>query len=111
LDEEEDAGSLCSSPVGITTGVGSFVVKKLTARLRTFHTLLWTSTPTTIDVFGTAYWSHLQGLRCPRSYTQGSIDSLETSFSSHLIQCNTPWSRVLPEKLKRPELLKKFSAF
>jgi hypothetical protein len=23
----------------------------------------------------------------------------------------TPWSRVLPEKLKRPELLKKFPAF
>jgi hypothetical protein len=27
---------------------------------------------------------------------------------SHLL---TPWSRVLPEKLKRPELLKKFPAF
>jgi hypothetical protein len=24
---------------------------------------------------------------------------------------HTPWSRVLPEKLKRPELLKKFPAF
>jgi hypothetical protein len=30
----------------------------------------------------------------------------------HLIVLRgTPWSRVLPEKLKRPELLKKFPAF
>jgi hypothetical protein len=28
-----------------------------------------------------------------------------------LLYLLTPWSRVLPEKLKRPELLKKFPAF
>jgi hypothetical protein len=28
-----------------------------------------------------------------------------------IILLHTPWSRVLPEKLKRPELLKKFPAF
>jgi hypothetical protein len=28
-----------------------------------------------------------------------------------LITTTTPWSRDLPEKLKRPELLKKFPAF
>jgi hypothetical protein len=33
---------------------------------------------------------------------------LEFDGIRHLL---TQWSRVLPEKLKRPELLKKFSAF
>jgi hypothetical protein len=32
-------------------------------------------------------------------------------FSVLLTYLLTPWSRVLPEKLKRPELLKKFPAF
>jgi hypothetical protein len=32
-------------------------------------------------------------------------------YVSQCIQLLTPWSRVLPEKLKRPELLKKFPAF
>jgi hypothetical protein len=33
------------------------------------------------------------------------------SPSIHKNYLLTPWSRVLPEKLKRPELLKKFPAF
>jgi hypothetical protein len=37
-----------------------------------------------------------------------SVSSKYSSFPCYLL---TPWSRVLPEKLKRPELLKKFPAF
>jgi hypothetical protein len=31
--------------------------------------------------------------------------------NNNIIYLLTPWSRVLPEKLKRPELLKKFPHF
>jgi hypothetical protein len=44
-------------------------------------------------------WSNLGGL---------SLQSAEIYVLTYLL---TPWSRVLPEKLKRPELLKKFPAF
>jgi hypothetical protein len=35
----------------------------------------------------------------------------EYSRQAMYVYLLTPWSRVLPEKLKRPELLKKFPAF
>jgi hypothetical protein len=38
----------------------------------------------------------------------GAFVSSSTYLLTYLL---TPWSRVLPEKLKRPELLKKFPAF
>jgi hypothetical protein len=41
-----------------------------------------------------------------RRALEGSV--LDVAEIYYLI---TPWSRVLPEKLKRPELLKKFPAF
>jgi hypothetical protein len=37
-----------------------------------------------------------------------SLEDLEFQIPPYLL---TPWSRVLPEKLKSPELLKKFAAF
>jgi hypothetical protein len=36
---------------------------------------------------------------------------IKVKYTTELNYLLTPWSRVLPEKLKRPELLKKFSAF
>jgi hypothetical protein len=46
---------------------------------------------------------HLQGSRGP-----GEITKIQAYILPYLL---TPWSRVLPEKLKRSELLKKFPAF
>jgi hypothetical protein len=45
---------------------------------------------------------------CGNSIVLYSVKIRHTKLYTYLL---TPWSRVLPEKLKRPELLKKFPAF
>jgi hypothetical protein len=40
-----------------------------------------------------------------RANNEGYTSEIESKITT------TPWSRVLPEKLERPELLKKFPAF
>jgi prepilin signal peptidase PulO-like enzyme (type II secretory pathway) len=40
-----------------------------------------------------------------------TITTTTTTTTTTIIIIITPWSRVLPEKLKRPRLLKKFLAF
>jgi hypothetical protein len=66
----------------------------------------------------TRYFTPLNSIRCVSGF-RGFDSLLTTTKSSHevinveinTIEVLTPWSRVLPEKLKRPELLKKFPAF
>jgi hypothetical protein len=70
--------------------------------------ILTTSPDTTMSYF--TDFPELYISTCDRS----SCGSQHVNWERYIIKITyllTPWSRVLPEKLKRPKLLKKFPAF